>query len=501
MRLKLTPTSLSAITSPSDAAWIVRRRPPASRASLASPTARVTAAVAIGSVALGAAVATSPRYTIAACAGVLGGAALVRWPPIGVVAVLGAAAILGNSGAHALVLGIPLLELLLVLASSTAVARIVVQPDRYVRTTTLIWVLPALWGFLELASRNRGNLVSGAREALIFIYPLLFALPLVSTRSTAIRRWLLRYGPYLCLAGWIVFCIGLHNYLTGHESLTTSGQLRALGSWYAEPLVAAAFVSLWLYQNRRISMPLSLFLAAPICGLLLVNSRSAYLAIIVATCALVAMRATRATRRDNLRRLGGIAAIAVCLAAAVVVATPAGQSGLARFSSITSRSDPDIQDRLARTRNALPTTTKAWLIGDGVGLISTNLAGSTRTMGEVADPNQTHNSFATMLHLGGVVGFLLLMVPIAVILRPGVARRADPLVQILIALALFTLLVAAFNVVLENAYFGVWLWLSLVVLQAVVTDDESVRSAPGSGDPASEGGGGEQVNPAAPSPS
>jgi hypothetical protein len=479
MRLKLATSSLSGLPSPSDAARLARGRHGASRPVLASSTAQVTVAVAIGSIVLGAAVATSPRYTIAACAALVVGFALLKRPPIGVVAVLMVSAILGDSGAHVLVMGVPLLELLLVLASLTAVARIVAVPGVYVRTATLVWVVPALWGFLEFATRNRGNVVSGAREALIFIYPLLFALPLVSTRSVAIRRWLYQYGPYLCLAGWVVLGIGVYNHLAGHETLTTSGQLRALGSWYAEPLVAAAFVSLWLYQNRRISMPVSLLLAAPVCGLLLVNSRSAYLGVVIAGCALAAMRATRTTRRDNLRRLGGLVAVAACLVTLVVVATPAGQSGLARFSSITSRSDPDIQDRLARTRSALPTTTKAWLIGDGVGLTPTNLAGDTRTMGAVADPNQTHNSFATMLHLGGVVGLLVLMVPVAVVLRRGLARRTDPLVQILIALVLFTLVVAAFNVVLENAYFGVWLWLPVLVLQALVSD-ESLRTAPGS---------------------
>jgi hypothetical protein len=256
-------------------------------------------------------------------------------------------------------------------------------------------------------------------------------------------------------------------------------------------LVAAAFVSLWLYQNRRIRMPTSLLLAAPICGLLLVNSRSAYLAVILAGLALTGMRVTSATRsrRENLRKLGGLVAIAACLAAVVVVATPEGQSGIARFSSITSRSDPDIQDRLARTRSALPTTTKSWLVGDGVGLVATTLAG-TKMMGAVADPNQTHNSFATMLHLGGVAGLLLLLVPVMMVLRRGLRRRADPLVQILIAMALFTLVIAAFNVVLENAYFGVWLWLPLLVLQALLTDEPFAgpRPSPPSARPRSAAG-------------
>ena len=114
-------------------------------------------AVAIGSIVLGAAVATSPRYTIAACAALVVGLALLKRPPIGVVAVLMVAAILGDSGAHVLVMGVPLLELLLVLASLTAVARIVAVPGVYVRTATLVWVVPALWGFLEFAARNRGQ--------------------------------------------------------------------------------------------------------------------------------------------------------------------------------------------------------------------------------------------------------------------------------------------------------------------------------------------------------
>ncbi len=474
MKLPTAPQALSAVRSSSDGGWMARlRHDNRSSSPAVSSTVGVTAFVAVGSVALGAAVAMSPRYTIAACTAGAVAVALIKWPPLGLIAVLGIAAIRGNSGAHALVLGVPLLELLLVLASLTAVARAVLQPKRYARATILVWGIPALWGLLELVSRNRGNLVSGAREALIFIYPLLFALPLLTTRSTTVRSWLSRQGHYVCIVGWVVLGIGIYNHLTGHQSLTDSGQLRALGSWYAEALVAAALVSLWLYQIGRIPMPLGLFFAAPICGLLLVNSRSAYLAIIVAGCALAAMRftSTSVARRYSLRRLGRLVAVAACLATVVVVGTPVGHSGLARFSSIVSGSSPDIQDRLARTRSALPTTTKEWLIGDGVGLTPTTLAGDTRTMGTVADPNQTHNSFATMLHLGGAVGFLLLMVPVAVVLWRGLARRVDPLVQLLISFSLFTLVVAGFNVVLENAYFGVWLWLPLLVLQALIADE------------------------------
>jgi hypothetical protein len=93
-------------------------------------------------------------------------------------------------------------------------------------------------------------------------------------------------------------------------------------------------------------------------------------------------------------------------------------------------------------------------------------------MGVTSDPNQTHNSFASMLRLAGVIGLLLLTVPIVRVLITGIASRHDPLVQVLVAMSAYTMIVAAFNVVLENAYFGVWLWVPLLILQAIVTSPD-----------------------------
>jgi hypothetical protein len=416
---------------------------------------------------LGFAVVASTTYTLAGCAGLVIGVALLRIPALGVLAVMAVAGILGDSGAHLLIGGVPLLELILAFASLAALTRIALGAT-LVRREALIWVVPAIYGLGQLLFRNHRSAVSGIREALIFIYPVMFALPLMSMSARDIRAWLLKHGHYICLVGWIVLGIGVYNWATGHEGVTTSGQLRALGSQYTEPLVASLFMSLWLYQNHRLRLATSLAAAAPIGGLLLANSRSAYLGMIVAVFLLVLMR--QRARRLDMRGLGRLALVAVLVVVAVTVFTPVGQSGVARFTSITSSSDPNIKDRLGRANNAIPSTAVGWVAGDGVGLEETSITGDVK-FGAASDPEQTHDSFLTMLHLGGVIGLLLLVLPILFILTRSIPALDDPLVQVLVAFAAFTLVMAGFNVVLENAYFGGWMWVALLLLQAIVWNE------------------------------
>jgi O-Antigen ligase len=418
---------------------------------------------------LGFAVVASTRYTLAVCAGLVIGAALLRVPALGVLVVVAIAAVLGNSGAHVLIGGVPLLELTLVIASLAAVTRVALRATE-VRREALIWVVPAIYGLSELLFRNRGNTVSGVREALIFIYPVMFVLPLMSISAEDIRASLLKHGHYICLAGWIVLGIGVYNQATGHTGVTSTGQLRVLGSWYTEPLVASLFMSLWLYQNHRLRLASSLVAAAPIGGLLLANSRSAYLGTIVAVLVLALMR--QRARQLDMRGLGRLALLATIVVSSLIVFTPAGQSGVARFSSITSSNDPNVKDRLGRTYSAIPSTTIGWVVGDGVGLEEASITGEAK-FGAASDANQTHDSFFTMLHLGGVIGLLVLLLPILLVLVRSIHVRGDPLVQVLVAFSVFTMVMAGFNVVLENSYFGGWMWVTLLLLQAIVWNARS----------------------------
>jgi hypothetical protein len=437
----------------------------------------IAAVVGAVAAALGFAIVMSTRYTLAGCAGLMIGAALLRVPALGVLAVITIAGVLGDSGAHLLVANLPILEIILVLTSLATVTHIIVEPTK-VRREALIWAVPAIWGLTELLSRNHGNTVSGVREALIFIYPLMFALPLMTLSAESIRTWLLKHGHYVCVVGWIALCIGVYNQATGHTSATTSGQLRALGGWYAEPLVASLFMSLWLYQNHRFRLASTLAAAAPIGGLLLVNSRSAYLGATIAVLLLTLMRPR--VRRPNTRGLGQLVILAAIVVSAVIVFTPVGHSGIARFSSLTASNDPNVKDRLGRAQSAIPSTATGWVAGDGVGLQTTSITGDVK-FGAISDVDQTHDSFLTMLHLGGVIGLLVMIVPILLVLLKGIPARADPLVQVLVAFAVFTIVMAGTNVVLENAYFGCWLWVTLLPLQAIASrrvSRESDKQAP-----------------------
>jgi O-antigen ligase len=73
-----------------------------------------------------------------------------------------------------------------------------------------------------------------------------------------------------------------------------------------------------------------------------------------------------------------------------------------------------------------------------------------------------------MYQRGGLVGAVLMLAPLIYCLREMVRQRAHPEIRVLLSISVFTLVMAGFNVVLENLYFGLWCWLPLIAATAVV---------------------------------
>ena len=421
--------------------------------------------IALGAI-TAAGTAWNPIYAMVIVA-VLIASATLRWPAMALVGALVIATLGGRDAAHwtipvpALGLPLPVLETLLALSAGAALLHLV--SSRSLTTSSqslvvLLWIPSAVWGLALFVLANEGDLISGARETLLFVYPLLVALPLAATRASSVRRfveeraWILIFA--LALA---VTAIGAWNFATGGTLDLPTGQVRSLSGERSSVLAAGAFTALWLLEARRHRLAGIVLLAASLMGLVFVNHRSAYVGVILAGLLYVLAH----PRRDpSTKRLAPTMLIAA-LAGLILAVTPLGQAGVDRFIATVETDDPNVQFRFGAISAAVEKD-DVWeaAYGSGVGLQPTELGGTFDPL--TVTRIEPHNSYVSMFQRGGVVGVLLLVVPMLYCIWEMLKQRADPQIRILLSIAVFTTVMAGFNVVLENFYFGAWVWLPLL---------------------------------------
>jgi hypothetical protein len=427
-------------------------------------------AAASVAVLVGAGIAIRPSLAFGVPALVV--AALVfRYPPLAVLIVFAIVSLFGKRGAYFGLeeTAVPLLELALAIGAAAAILHLLASETaaagaraRDARSPLPIWLWApaALWGLSLVVLRNEGDLVSGVRDAMIFIYPLLIALPLALLRSADLRRVLHRAAPVLVLAAWWLTAQGLLNYLGGKGVVTSSGQLRSLFSTAGPVLLASMYLGVWMYQRGEWTVRQAFLAALPVVGLVFINHRSVYLGAVLSLAAFAAMRLGRSGGR--LRALSRVWVPALIVVVIGATVTPEGRAGVERFLTITNRSDPNISARIEYARQATHLTGRQWIFGKGVGDTPTSFRQQPDDESETQRKG-AHNSYAAAVNLGGLIGFGLLFTPVAFLLARMVRRRDDPLIQVVTALAVYALVVTAFNVVLENVYLGISVWLPLVV--------------------------------------
>jgi hypothetical protein len=405
--------------------------------------------------------------------------ALIRQPAVSIAIVVTLAGAFGRTGAHWLVpwIGLPLLEVLIVMGGGAALLCLGARAGssgRPLAIPTLVWLPAAGWGLLLVVFFNHGDVISGSRDAAMFIYPLLIALTLASIPVTAFRRVSEQAIPWLIPLAFVVAAIGFSNALSGHTSVTSTGQTRALAGSFSAPLVAGLLAALWMFQVREWSTGKTLVACLPAGALLLVNHRSAYLALIASVLTFVYMR--RASPLKVTHQFGRVFRRAAVGLVVVLTLTPFGRAGLSRFLATAQPDDPNVAYRLEATERALDREGGARLFGSGVGQFQTNL-GADLSQAEIRG---VHDSFAASFEFGGAVGALALIVPILWCCRRMWRHRWDPLIQVLLPLSVFGVVMAGFNVTLENLYFGVWLWVPLIA-GAMVALSEAHQHRPGLG--------------------
>lgn len=396
---------------------------------------------------------------------IVAGAVLLLRPWIGLLCVLAAAGYFGVVAAHVFVpgLNLPVLEVGLAASALAACAGIAVRSSqrRFVTVgPALLWLPAAVVGVSLVAFRNNSDAISGLREALIFTYPFLIAAVFTDLSPLALRAALARAAPFVVALGWAILLIGAYRSIQGVTVATSTGQLRALASSHAPPLVAAAAVTLWRFQTGAWGLGLAVVGLIPLTALLLVNHRSAFLGVILAFGMFAGMRWGLPRPRQG---MGPLVLVTGALLAFVLVLTPIGRAGVDRFATLFEASgDPNVQARLDLTREATSQTGIDVIVGRGVGQQDTVLSSSPVEKGERRYTG-VHDSYAAIYSLGGLVGLLSIAGPLLWLMAKMMALRRDPLVQSLVLVIVFTAVMAAFNVVLENSYFGIWLWVPVAV--------------------------------------
>lgn len=418
---------------------------------------------------LGAAIALlSPAAVGFACAFALGFLAVLRGPALSLVAIALFAGFLGRTGAHWITpLGIPVPELLLLMGATAAGLRILASAHYSSARELALWIPSALVAALLLAFFNQGDPVSGVRDAAIFAYPFLIALVITSVDRARLRTWVVSTGAAMGMLGFVLAIDGLgaFNLVSGAADQLATGQPRALSGEYSAPLAAGLFLGIWHAVNHSVPrlMAMALILAS-LAGLLLVNLRSGYLAIPPVILIELSLLWHGVARLRVLRA----AALVVVSVLALALFTPIGSSGLERLTTLTNPNDPTTQFR----KDALSATlevdgTKEVIAGSGVGAQPTELLGGYQgTLGNIVsstDRLEPHNGFASIYDRAGLIGLLAVIIPLLIAARIMLRPPRDPLQALLVSLALFLLLTAMANVVLENLYWGFWFWLPLAI--------------------------------------
>jgi O-antigen ligase len=219
-----------------------------------------------------------------------------------------------------------------------------------------------------------------------------------------------------------------------------------------------------------------LFAAPSAIAFLLVNHRSAYLAIVMAVGLYALLTAlTRNWTTPPLWRFLALGGIATFL---VLLLTPIGQEGFARLASITNTEDPNIAGRVELSRRATELHGSQWIDGAGVGEFSTSLDPQDD---EESTHSGFHNSFLSALHTGGLIGFLVILAPIVICVVQMLRRNRDVLVRAILSVTVFSCIMAATNVFLENSYGSVWVWFPIIAGWRLAVD---VLRSPGADEPA-----------------
>lgn len=382
-------------------------------------------------------------------------------------------------------------EIVMVLVLAIAVLDYFISPSlrKLVVTPLTPWLLAYLaFGAVLLARDVPVWGFQAARDAVIVGYALFVFVALLSVQTT-FDLHLLLYA-LVGFAGWNVVTV-LTSLAQGAASLTSFDAARIGGGSPGLYSIFAftIFVALYGFEARLRNLPAVLLG----CSFLLPVYFSAHRSILLSLFG--ALLVVLILIRGHVARLFKQLSVVLVLATVITVAfVPSvlvtAQSTFTKYSNLVNLDEPNIRFRLLNLSYGVTQWATTPVVGTGFGsplsISLTDLWGRDVASDELAYTTAPHNSFLTVLVRTGAVGTALFAAITLIFYYSAVRgiRRLRPCRGRAIAVALLacqvaTAIMAAFNVVLEGPFMGIFYWIFMgAALRAIyLANDEQARDA------------------------
>lgn len=328
--------------------------------------------------------------------------------------------------------------------------------------SVLMWI-PALVG---LVVRTSTFDYATARNFVLILYVIFAVIAASVTDLTrSYRRWFT-----VVLVGSTVALLLVVTGHAGQVAGTSTGAIRVASRTFALAFGIAPIVLIAAAREGFVRSVHAIIAAVPfLVGLVFVNHRSAWLALIAAAAILFG-------RRLSVPVVMGL--IAVFVGGLLLFSHGASRNStlgqeLTRARSIASTTDPNAEFRLKFWKRAMVKSLESPIIGSGFDPYPANIV-PPQTVGFDPFP-APHNSFVAIAYRIGFIPFLAVLAMLvsliargfrASIVRPSPVERA--VCCALTAVVVYTGVTSAFNVFLEAPYAGPLFWAAVGFLASAV---------------------------------
>jgi hypothetical protein len=333
--------------------------------------------------------------------------------------------------------------------------------QRVVATVAVLWV-PGVLGVA--AKTDAVNLASARNFAIVYYSVFAIAAFVVLDPQRNARRLLLAV-----ILGSTAAVVVAFSGISGFVGTTSTGAQRIAHGSFSLPFGIAPLVLFAALSRGLIAWKTALLIPVYLVSLVLVNHRSAWLALVVAAAVLALTRL-----RPAIVVTGAVAACAMLLLFTSEVSQETSTVGqeISRARTIADREDPNTQFRLEFWRKVSRASLSSPLIGSGFDSYPADLVPPETVDDPLPAP---HNSFIALLYRIGPLPFALsFILLIGLLTRSFVAaqREEDPkrqaLVGALMAVVVYVAVYSAFNVAFETPYTGPLFWIAFGLLAAAV---------------------------------
>ncbi len=332
----------------------------------------------------------------------------------------------------------------------------------------LIWLSVLMWvpALVGLVTRTSTYDYATARNFVLIMY-VIFAVIAASVTDLArsYRQWFA-----VVLVGSTIALLLVITGHAGQEAGTSTGAIRVASHTFALAFGIAPIVLTAAAREGLIRPVHAIIAAVPfLVGLVFVNHRSAWLALIAAAAVLVGKRLSAPIV---------IGLLAVVVGGWLLFTHGAPRNStlgeeLTRARSIASTTDPNAQFRLKFWKRAMVKSIESPIIGSGFDPYPVSIV-PPETVGDDPFP-APHNSFVAIAYRIGFIPFLAVLAMLLSLIvkgfRASIARFSPvdrAVCSALTAIVVYTGVTSAFNVFLEAPYAGPLFWASVGLLAYAV---------------------------------